>query len=214
MLPIILISSNKKTTHKFIDNQKENNNDIIIWMSPFNKEFTINQIREIIKEITIGHPYKRIFCLEDFDTASIEAQNAFLKTLEESRNDIQFIMIVVNLYRLLPTILSRSKIVNLATNIKKEIDNEIRISLQKIIDSKQWLDVFNQQFISSSRDDSLKMIIQMLLFFKQRLNQDKNASNILREILKVHRLFINNNLNHQLSLDHLLIFIKKIYSAN
>ena len=69
----------------------------------------IEQIRTIQKELLMM-PYEgkyRICIMENFDLITIQAANAFLKTLEEPPPNTIFILTVNNLNKLLPTILSR-----------------------------------------------------------------------------------------------------------
>ena len=65
--------------------------------------------RDILKSRVEGR--KKIYILESFDTLTIQAYNAFLKTLEEPPVNTHFILICKHLMKLLPTILSRCTII-------------------------------------------------------------------------------------------------------
>jgi len=69
----------------------------------------IEQIRALQKDILISkyEGKKKVYIFEGFDNLTLQAYNAFLKTLEEPPIDTHFILIVNNLEKLLPTILSR-----------------------------------------------------------------------------------------------------------
>lgn len=78
---------------------------------PEGKSFKKEQIENIQREIRIL-PYegeRKIFVIKDADKMTTEAQNSFLKTLEEPPEDTIIIMIVENTRSLLPTIASRSQ---------------------------------------------------------------------------------------------------------
>ena len=69
----------------------------------------IEQIRALQKDIMMSkyEGKKKVYILENFDSLTHNASNAFLKTLEEPPPDTHFILIVRNIEKLLPTILSR-----------------------------------------------------------------------------------------------------------
>lgn len=72
-------------------------------------QIRINQIRELRKNLALsnaisGRKFVVIFNAEEM---RVEAQNAFLKTLEEPRNDVTFFLLTSRREGLLPTILSR-----------------------------------------------------------------------------------------------------------
>ncbi len=72
----------------------------------------IEKIRDIIYQASLK-PYeakKRIFIINEAETATIEAQNAFLKLLEEPPENHVMILTASSLAGLLPTVISRCKI--------------------------------------------------------------------------------------------------------
>ncbi len=72
----------------------------------------IEKIRDIIYQASLK-PYeakKRVFVINEAETATLEAQNAFLKLLEEPPESHIMILIASSLAGLLPTVLSRCKI--------------------------------------------------------------------------------------------------------
>ena len=73
------------------------------------KEFGISAIRGFLKDIWLA-PYegKNIYILRDFDTASIEAQNAVLKILEDCPQYAEIFLVVENPELLIETIQSRA----------------------------------------------------------------------------------------------------------
>jgi DNA polymerase III gamma/tau subunit len=150
--------------------------------------------------------------LEEFDNASFEAQNAFLKLLEEPPDNVEFALVVSNTYSILPTVISRTKIIRL----EKEKTSPLELSISKALEAftaKKTSSALNfSLFTTQSKEDSLETIKQLSLFFHNRLSKDNLAPSILSEIIRVNGLLKQNNLNHQLAIDHLLIFILKKYS--
>lgn len=76
------------------------------------KEFTINLIREIKDSLYIApnELEKRVYILEDAETMNVNAQNAFLKMLEEPPSYVVFLLICSDTECLLETIKSRAPI--------------------------------------------------------------------------------------------------------
>lgn len=83
---------------------------------PDGKNIKVDQVRDLIPQVfttpTEG-PF-RIFILDDADALNDASSNALLKTLEEPPPTSVLILVVTNLYSLLPTIRSRSQVVTFA----------------------------------------------------------------------------------------------------
>ncbi len=197
MIPLILITINKRSVDKYIQTLKVGKT-VVIDVFPEKTEYSIGQIKSLIKETVVFHLELRIYVLTDFDHSSIEAQNAFLKLLEEPPEKTLFVLTTKSAYGLLPTIVSRAHIVKL-DQAKITPDETIKKQLQQLIEGKQFM-LFPAD------------IDQLVFFFRTRLPTDKKAVEILKELLRVQSLLENNNLNQQLAIDHLLIFICKHYS--
>jgi len=91
------------------------------------KSFKKEQVEEMMKKIRTL-PYeegKKVFLIKSADKMTIEAQNAFLKTLEEPPEDTIIILIVENTKGLLPTIISRSQILKFSPLKNQEIETYI-----------------------------------------------------------------------------------------
>ena len=210
MIPILLITNDFKEVTSFIKTIKTKK-DIIINIYPTKTEYSIEQIKEIVRETIIYQPYKRIYVLENFNYSSQEAQNAFLKTLEESINNIQFILTASSVHQLLPTIISRVKVINLNKNIKPQIDKKIEKIFEDFIKNNS-MNILNLDEINiGSKTKALELLNQIIVFFRNRIHKDKRATIILKKILSIKPLLENNNLNPQLTIDNLLIYIQKEY---
>jgi len=214
--PIILVSLDIKAQEKFIDNFIKENKILpylIFRVKPVKDEISIGQIREIKKDIIIYNKSKRLFVLYSFDIASNEAQNALLKTLEESINNNQFILSAANINQVLPTIQSRSRIVFLDKKENKKIKPEILRCIETSKQSKDYLFLADKEIIGINKVGAIVLIDQLLNYFKEKLvDEAKFAPKIIRQCLRIRRLIQDNNLNPQLTIDNLLIFINKVYN--
>lgn len=110
--------------------------DVSIYEKPEDKkQLWVTEIRRWIDDVSI-QPYssKAIYILRGFDTASIEAQNATLKLLEEPPNYAIILLIVENPEGILETIHSRT-ITLFRRQPREALENNVR---EMIIQYFQW----------------------------------------------------------------------------
>lgn len=91
---------------------KNSNHPNIEYVRPTGQSIKIKQIRQLIAEVA-KKPYEtgfKVVVIEEAEKMTHEAQDAFLKTLEEPPQDTVFILLVENQYAILPTILSRCQV--------------------------------------------------------------------------------------------------------
>ncbi len=199
MMPLIFVSDEKNEVLEYL--KKYIKSDYLLFeVVPQKEKYSIDDIRDIKKEIITYFDKLRIYIFENFHNSSLEAQNSFLKILEETPSNVLFVLIVDNQYKLLPTILSRGRIINLN---KKELllSKDKELILNNFLKAKS-LDLKSVENIT---------IDDLILFFKKKLLEDKNYSKILNEALEIRSLIDRNNLNSRLTLDYLLI---KTYKSN
>lgn len=93
---------------------KNFNHPDVIWIKPDGKSIKIDQIRKVQRDVgfvAIGVKYK-LFIIEQAELLTTQAANSLLKIMEEPENKIVTILLVENYHQLLPTIKSRSQIIN------------------------------------------------------------------------------------------------------
>ena len=104
------------------DRSVEIKNAIIL--APEDKSvITIEQVRDILGQITTRQTNDIFIIIRPAETMSEAAANAFLKSLEEPREKVHFLLITDNPSQILSTILSRAVVYFLRN--KKTIDGEI-----------------------------------------------------------------------------------------
>ena len=69
---------------------------------------TIEQVRAVMARVDLHQFGEQFVLIRPADKMSLEAANAFLKTLEEPRDKVHFVLVTDAASRLLPTILSRA----------------------------------------------------------------------------------------------------------
>jgi len=205
MQSTILLVSEKKDIEEFLK-KNFSKEDIIVSLSPEKNEYSINQIRSLQQEVKYFNPKKRIYVFYEFERSSLESQNAFLKLLEEPPSNVYFILVCQNLYRLLPTVVSRAKVIDLK-NKAEEKENE---KIEKVIEKIKKGELF---FVDvTDRNEAKELILFLIYYFKKELKRDLKVYQILKEAVKNLFLLENNYLNPQLTFDNLLIFIYKCYN--
>jgi hypothetical protein len=207
MQSTILLVSEKKDIEEFLK-KNFSKDDIITFLSPEKNEYSIDQIRSLQQEVKYFNPKKRIYVFYEFEHSSLESQNAFLKLLEEPPSNVYFILVCQNLYRLLPTVISRAKVIDLK-NKTEEKENE---KIEKVIEKIKKGELF---FVDvTDRNEAKELTLFLIYYFKKELKCDLKVYQILKEAVKNLFLLENNYLNPQLTLDNLLIFIYKCYNKN
>lgn len=209
MIPIVLHSPSQADTDAFVDEFIKKHGikpHFVTHVAPETKEFSIKQVRELIKQTVYAQSEIQLFVLYKFDSASLEAQNALLKTLEEHKAADQFILEAAQPQRLLPTILSRSRIV--AVGKRRTPAQTKNAELEKAFAS-QVPPLNNVVFQAQSYENPLEPFDHLISFFKEQLPKQPNASAILKEVIISRNRVRENNLNAQYALDRVLIMIYK-----
>ncbi len=201
MIPLLIISNDGKLINNYIDKLKQN--ALFFEVIPSTKEYSIEDIKGLIKETKVFHPKTRIYFLANFHLSSIPAQNSFLKLLEEPPTNVQFILSTNNKNSLLPTIVSRTKLVKL---LNKEILNIETQFITTIIEDLNLI-----KFTVTDRESAKNILFQIIMFFRSRLESDKTSPVVIKKVLRLIGLLESNNLNPQLTIDQALIFIWKQY---
>lgn len=71
---------------------------------------SIADTKELIRQTNLSLA-PTVYIINDFDEASMEAQNSFLKRLEEPQKNLGFILTAKSEWQILPTIISRCQII-------------------------------------------------------------------------------------------------------
>jgi hypothetical protein len=207
MIPLLLISNNKSSLNLYVNKLKKEG--MFFEVTPSTKEYSIDDIKSIIKETKVFYPKIRNYFFPDFHLSSIPAQNSFLKLLEEPPSNVQFILSTDNKNRLLPTIISRVKIVKLQNDVGAI--HESSDTMQFITPLIEGLKIPLTQFKITDKESAKNILLQLIIFFREKLDTDKKSPPIIKEILRLDSLLDSNNLNPQLTIDQVLIFIWKQY---
>ena len=213
MLPIAFISADKKEIESFVDSYIKSNklrSHQVFHIQPSDKEISIDQIRMIKKITSFTHSEKLLFIIYDFHRASIEAQNASLKILEEKTSKTHFILIYENESAMIPTIASRVKLIHdkkqEGVNLKKQ--EEAKKILQ-LIETKGMAILGENAVTGIKKDEAINFIDSVITYFHKEPLKNYAHIPILKRAIQLRGLLTYNNINTQLVIDNLLIFITK-----
>ena len=212
MLPIIIVSDNQEYQKNFLANFLENENipKINIQNIISEKAFSITDVRNIKKTIFLKtfNSNKKAVIIYNFNLASKEAQNSMLKILEEPPADTQIILLSEN-ENLLPTIISRCKIIKLHQNqlIDKEILPQFKILLQKNRGEKFYF----AQEISKDKKTLLDWInnLSRILTAEIRNKEDKEKLkeyySLLKQLNTSYYQIYNSNISSRFVIENLFL---------
>ena len=90
------------------------------------KNISIDQVRETLKFLSVkpGRLQHKVVLVEDAQAMSVDAQNSFLKTLEEPPEYAQIILECNHPKNLLDTIVSRCRVINLSAQVGVDISSD------------------------------------------------------------------------------------------
>ncbi|OGH17030.1 MAG: hypothetical protein A3C30_02145 [Candidatus Levybacteria bacterium RIFCSPHIGHO2_02_FULL_40_18] len=172
----------------------------------------IPEVREIKKLLSkkAFSGKRRLFIIRD---ATIAAQNALLKTLEELPEDTYFIFLEETI--LIPTILSRVRLLKFERK-KPRIDRDLETILGNFISGKKDLSsalLLADRLFSQNPNLTLNDLTLCLreILFKQIKQGDLEKTNFVLRFLKSLYQYIpltdSNNLNKRLALERILLEI-------
>lgn len=187
-----------------------------VLIEPQKSTIEISQIRDLIRSLSFK-PYLADFKLAVIDKAHLmsrEAQNCFLKFLEEPKAKTFLILITEYPFLLLPTILSRTQKIRFYSSQQKEINSQFVSDLNRIVQSDlaarfQYAKDLVGQNLEEILDNWLRYFRKLLI---AKLNHKELSSyslaklkDIIRSIQSTKFLLSTTNINPRLALEILLM---------
>lgn len=140
----------------------------------------VEDTRDLKKVVKFSFSEKTAILIENIDTATPEAANAFLKNLEEPNKNLIYILTASNLERVLPTIVSRCEIIKSLVTSHKSPITEIN-----------YRDALNIK----DRDEAIKFVENLIYIDHQK----QDFSNIENYLKTIQNLKLNGNVGLQLT---------------
>ncbi len=130
----------------------------------------IADVRELAKFTNLSLNEKSAIVLENFDQVTADAQNAFLKNLEEPQENLIYILTARSQDSVLPTIASRCQIIEL-TNTADQLDSETTKKIAGFIGKS----VGEKLVITSKitkREDALQFIKEIEIYLSNEFKKN------------------------------------------
>lgn len=173
----------------------------------FEKALGIEDVREVKKNIFLkpfrGEKKSLIIILNN--SATIEAQNALLKLLEEPPASSLIFLITNNHLSFLPTILSRAKLIEL----KEEFEMNNLISLEEFENKNKFVVAQN---LAKDKTEAINYITNLIYLTREKMienseniNEAKKYQNIVKKLSDAYKDLKTTNANTRLVLENLAL---------
>jgi len=215
MQSFLILAKDKNLTSSYVSNllKKNSVDPIDINSQIFEKIMGIEDVRNIQKA-TLLKPFRgkvKAVVIEVYESITPEAQNALLKILEEPPANTIMVITTSRKDLLLPTILSRCKVIILQ-------DKEIKLTENDLAELNESLDIlFNDkisdklkiaQDITKNKEDPALWLEKMAVFVKEKMAKDHNNSKyfvFLKELQKTYKTIKSTNVSQRTALENLFL---------
>lgn len=214
---------------------ENSNHPDVVWIKPvLGQKIKVEHIRSIIRRLYL-RPYaarRKIFILENAENLTEEAQNAFLKTLEESPAGCLIVLMARQKELLLETVVSRCQVVNFFSNVPTEKPSAL---IKDFLLSRNRLELLGELAKSIERKELEEILDSLLIWFRDALicktnkenlciNTDKENMPAMKEmasrysLVKLERVIqeinhlrnlIQHNINHKIILSILALALEE-----
>ena len=137
--------------------------------------------------------------IKSIDEATIEAQNAFLKALEEPQDNLYYVLSATSSKKVLPTILSRCQVIRVKSK-------KLKVESEKVSEFLRLKTPEKLLFVDSikKREEAVNFLDELISSWHQDLvkgNGDwvKNAQNLKKAVKVLNALYANGNVLLQLT---------------
>lgn len=208
MQSVLILGSKEQTKEKALELAKESkiskfDTDII----ETEKAVGIGDIRLLQKRVFLKplESDEKMVILDAFLGITLEAQNAFLKLLEEPPNNTIIIMLAKDADSFLPTVLSRCNLINL--NTEKKLDGEKSSKTLKILEElrlgKNALYVAQNK--GKNREEALSFLEELILTAELNLENDKALGKTIKKMQKTYTIIKTTNVSPRFVLENLFL---------
>ncbi len=164
-------------------------------------DFTLKKIadvRELSRFVNLSISEPSAILIEDIDQATVEAQNAFLKNLEEPQEKLIYILTARSEESVIPTISSRCQLITVAGNaleIGEEEEKKIEDFLSSSIGEKLKL-----TSKITKKDQAVEFLKNTIFVIHKKLHKNPSlAGQIELAIETMRRIEKNGNIQIQLT---------------
>ncbi|EOD01059.1 DNA polymerase III subunit delta' [Caldisalinibacter kiritimatiensis] len=196
-----------------------NHPDLFI-VGPSGNSFKKEQVDEIQRNMRIL-PYegnRKVFILEDIQKMTQEAENGFLKTLEEPPEYAIIIMTVTNSYSILPTIVSRCQIIKFNPVQNNKIEQVLVNKYNKSSEEARFIASFSNGIVGKAiklaeSEDFKNLREEVISVINDTLNSDKFRVFSISQFFEQNKEYIDDILDMMLIWFRDLLIVKEMADA-
>ncbi len=212
MQSVIILGTTEKTREKanqILSEYKISNFDASVFSS--DKAIGIPEVRLLQKNIFLK-PFaseKKAVVLECFCGVTVDAQNAFLKVLEEPPTDTIIMLLATSLDFILPTVLSRCNLIDLTSRIQqlpKQRKENLEL-LESLVFSAENPLLIAQNY-GKSKESALKILEELITAAEEKMQTDHSLAKTLKELQKTYTIIKSTNVNVRFALENLFLNLK------
>jgi DNA polymerase III delta prime subunit len=209
MLPKTIRSSNRLVNQAIFDNKSKH---IVINQNKTN--VSIDDVRQLTETLSYGSYEGAVqtVIIYHADQATLPAQNALLKLLEEPPIKTQLFLTVENMERLLETILSRCTVIYASKNDVENNDYDALLyeKAYSHLRASSFREVIDEASKYSDRSEALTFLQQLLIYLHSQLEKDPANAQLRIANGEVHSAIglLEKNVNTKLVLENCFIKLK------
>jgi len=186
-------------------------------------EPSIESVRQAIHFLSLTTSSKKVFIVNSAEDLENAAQNALLKTVEEPNNNSVIFFISKNESRILPTLCSRMKTINLPVfDRKKYFKKRIMKESENYFSDSKDHSLHFKKVLALEDDEKMRFMENVVVLLRDRMLdsvgasdlkifdlQSKNNGSEIRESLKIFSRLEDYNVNFRLQLENLVFKISR-----
>lgn len=166
----------------------------------------IADVRELGKFTKLKLSEKTAIVISDFDEVGEEAQNAFLKALEEPQENLIYILTAQNLDNVLPTIISRCEVIQVSSG-KYQVTREEAEKVKEFVDASIG-DKLRITAKITKRDEAIEFMNNLIIVGHELFLKEAELGLFLGEAGKTLAALKANG-NVQLQLTNFVVNVEK-----
>lgn len=186
------------------------------WLNEPGETLAIENVRKL-QALLAYPPYQadtNVVIIHQIELASIPAQNALLKTLEEPPAYVQIILTTAEVAAVLPTVVSRCMVIHLHQPDPKNATPQHELSPQALA-SKSYGELIDLAEKYTDRIEAEAFVEAMIESFQQELATKPSAGRVGSLVaLNQARVQLGQNLNVRLVLEAVLFRVKQLLQQN
>jgi len=211
----LIASSDKNLASLYLSEffQEKGINSLDINWQIHEKTMGIKDVRDIQKTISLK-PFRgkiKAVVFDCYENITTEAQSALLKILEEPPVNTFVIISVTKKDLILPTIISRCKVITLKEKKTAIIANDasmLRDNLDILLKGKTGDKLRLAEIVTVSREETLLWLRKMTVFMRGKLTEGNNNLeylNFLKELQETYGIIKSTNVSQRTSLENLFL---------